>query len=110
MSDVTPESPEIELAAEAETDGSASAAPSRLSVVLVEPEIAANTGAIGRSCVAAGARIWLIRPLGFHLDDRHLHRAGLDYWSHLDLTPLSRNIRIDNTELYHSLCFLACPC
>ena len=47
----------------------------RLNVVLVEPEIAANTGAIGRTCVAAGASLWLIRPLGFHLDDRHLRRA-----------------------------------
>ena len=57
----------------------------RLHVVLFEPEIAANTGAIGRTCVAAGASLWLVRPLGFHLDDRHLRRAGLDYWEHLDL-------------------------
>src|SRR5271165_1375880 len=56
-----------------------------LHVILVEPEIAANTGAIGRTCVAAGATLWLVRPLGFHLDDRHLRRAALDYWEHLDL-------------------------
>ena len=56
----------------------------RLNVVLVEPEIAANTGAIGRTCVAVGARLWLVRPLGFRLDDRHRRRAGLDYWEHLD--------------------------
>src|SRR5271165_7242993 len=56
-----------------------------LHVVLFEPEIAANTGAIGRTCVAAGARLWLVRPLGFHLGDRYLRRAGLDYWDHLDL-------------------------
>jgi tRNA (cytidine/uridine-2'-O-)-methyltransferase len=56
----------------------------RLHVVLVEPEIAANTGSIGRTCVAVGAMLWLVRPLGFHLDDRHLRRAGLDYWEHLD--------------------------
>jgi len=56
---------------------------SLLHVVLVEPEIAANTGAIGRTCVAAGAMLWLIRPLGFHLDDRHRRRAGLDYWPFL---------------------------
>jgi tRNA (cytidine/uridine-2'-O-)-methyltransferase len=56
----------------------------RLHVVLVEPEIAANTGAIGRTCVAAGAALWLVRPLGFHVDDRHRRRAGLDYWQHLD--------------------------
>src|SRR3954452_12083091 len=59
--------------------------PAGLHIVLFEPEIAANTGAIGRTCVAAGATLWLVRPLGFHLDDRHLRRAGLDYWQHLDL-------------------------
>ena len=52
-------------------------------VVLVEPEIAGNTGAIGRTCVAVGATLWLVRPLGFRLDDRHRRRAGLDYWVHL---------------------------
>jgi tRNA (cytidine/uridine-2'-O-)-methyltransferase len=57
--------------------------PARLHVILFEPEIAANTGAIGRTCVAAGAMLWLVRPLGFHLDDRHRRRAGLDYWEHL---------------------------
>jgi tRNA (cytidine/uridine-2'-O-)-methyltransferase len=56
----------------------------RLHVVLVEPEIAANTGAIGRTCVAAGAMLWLVRPLGFRLDNRYLRRAGLDYWPHLN--------------------------
>ena len=59
--------------------------PPRLHVVLVQPEIAANTGSIGRTCVAVGAKLWLVRPLGFHLGDRHLRRAGLDYWAHLDL-------------------------
>jgi tRNA (cytidine/uridine-2'-O-)-methyltransferase len=57
----------------------------RLHVVLVQPEIAANVGAVGRTCVAAGAMLWLVRPLGFHLDDRHRRRAGLDYWEHLAL-------------------------
>ena len=56
----------------------------RLHVVLFRPEIAANTGAIGRSCVAAGAMLWLVRPLGFRLDDRYLRRAALDYWYHLE--------------------------
>lgn len=56
-----------------------------LNVVLVEPEIAANVGAIGRTCVAAGATLWLVRPLGFLLDDSRRRRAGLDYWEHLDL-------------------------
>jgi tRNA (cytidine/uridine-2'-O-)-methyltransferase len=60
-------------------------ASARLNVILFEPEIAANTGAIGRTCVAVRATLWLVRPLGFHLEDRHLRRAALDYWEHLDL-------------------------
>jgi tRNA (cytidine/uridine-2'-O-)-methyltransferase len=66
-------------------DQPASGGPAPLHVILAEPKIAANTGAIGRTCVAVGATLWLVRPLGFHLDDRHLRRAGLDYWEHLDL-------------------------
>ena len=54
-----------------------------LSIVLHEPEIPDNTGNVGRTCVALGAKLWLVRPLGFRLDDRHLRRAGLDYWEHL---------------------------
>lgn len=57
----------------------------RLHVVLVEPEIAGNAGAVGRTCVALGADLWLVRPFGFHLDDRRRRRAGLDYWDHLRL-------------------------
>ena len=53
-------------------------------VVLHQPEIPDNAGNIGRTCVAVGAKLWLVRPLGFRLDDRHLRRAGLDYWQHLD--------------------------
>lgn len=53
-------------------------------VVLVEPEIPNNTGNIGRTCVGANARLHLIEPLGFELSDKHLKRAGLDYWPHLD--------------------------
>jgi tRNA (cytidine/uridine-2'-O-)-methyltransferase len=53
-------------------------------VILVEPEIAPNVGAVGRTCVAVGARLWLVRPLGFLVDDRKIRRAGLDYWEHLD--------------------------
>jgi tRNA (cytidine/uridine-2'-O-)-methyltransferase len=55
-----------------------------LHVVLYEPEIPLNTGSIGRTCVAVGAKLWLVRPLGFRIDDRRLRRAGLDYWEHLD--------------------------
>ncbi|MCL2120420.1 MAG: tRNA (cytidine(34)-2'-O)-methyltransferase [Planctomycetaceae bacterium] len=54
-------------------------------VVLYQPEIPDNTGAVGRTCVAIGAKLWLVRPLGFHLDHRRIKRAGLDYWRHLDL-------------------------
>ncbi|MEO7458314.1 MAG: tRNA (cytidine(34)-2'-O)-methyltransferase [Gemmatimonadaceae bacterium] len=54
-------------------------------VVLVQPEIHWNTGNAGRSCLAAGAALHLIEPLGFSLDERQLKRAGLDYWEHVDL-------------------------
>jgi tRNA (cytidine/uridine-2'-O-)-methyltransferase len=54
-----------------------------LQIVLYQPEIPANAGAIGRTCLALGAKLWLVRPLGFRLGDRHLRRAGLDYWQHL---------------------------
>ncbi|MCC6124693.1 MAG: tRNA (cytidine(34)-2'-O)-methyltransferase [Pirellulales bacterium] len=53
-------------------------------IVLYEPEIAGNTGNVGRTCVALGAKLWLVRPLGFQVEDRHLRRAGMDYWEHLD--------------------------
>ena len=54
-----------------------------LHIVLYQPEIPQNTGSIGRTCVALGAKLWLVRPLGFRVDDYHLRRAGLDYWQHL---------------------------
>lgn len=56
----------------------------RLHVVLFQPEIPPNTGAIGRTCVAAAAKLWLVRPLGFQVDQKSLRRAGLDYWKFLD--------------------------
>jgi tRNA (cytidine/uridine-2'-O-)-methyltransferase len=56
-----------------------------LHVVLVHPEIHWNTGNAGRSCLAAGATLHLVKPLGFSLSERELHRAGLDYWEHVDL-------------------------
>jgi len=73
----------VRLHARAMSDAPSSNEAHGLHVILVEPEIAANTGAIGRTCVAAGATLWLVRPLGFHIDDRHRRRAGLDYWEHL---------------------------
>lgn len=56
-----------------------------LHVVLVEPEIHWNTGNAGRSCLAAGAELHLVQPLGFSLDEREVKRAGLDYWEHVAL-------------------------
>ena len=56
-----------------------------LNIVLHEPEIHSNTGNIGRTCVATGCSLHLIKPLGFELDDKHLRRAGMDYWKELDL-------------------------
>lgn len=55
-----------------------------LHVVLYQPEIPHNTGSVGRTCVAVGAKLWLVRPLGFRLDDYYLRRAGLDYWDQLE--------------------------
>lgn len=57
-----------------------------INIVLLEPEIPANTGNIGRTCVAAGARLHLIEPLGFRINEKTLKRAGMDYWDHLDVT------------------------
>ncbi len=56
-----------------------------MNIVLHEPEIPANTGNIGRTCVATGTVLHLIKPLGFSLDEKSLKRAGLDYWQHLDV-------------------------
>lgn len=55
-------------------------------IVLLEPEIPANTGNIGRTCVATGTRLHLIEPLGFRLGEKELKRAGMDYWPQLDVT------------------------
>lgn len=57
-----------------------------LNIVLVEPEIPQNTGNIARTCAATGARLHLVKPLGFEISDKYLKRAGLDYWSLLDIT------------------------
>jgi len=56
-----------------------------LHIVLVEPEIPANTGNISRTCAVTGTSLHLVKPLGFSTDDKHLKRAGLDYWHQLDL-------------------------
>ena len=58
----------------------------KLNIVLHEPEIPANTGNIGRTCVATGTRLHLIEPLGFRLNEKAIKRAGMDYWKDLDVT------------------------
>ena len=55
-------------------------------IILHQPEIPANTGNIGRTCVATGTSLHLIEPLGFRLDEKAIKRAGMDYWEHLDVT------------------------
>lgn len=55
-------------------------------IVLYQPEIPANTGNIGRTCVATGTSLHLIEPLGFRINEKELRRAGMDYWEHLDVT------------------------
>ena len=57
-----------------------------LNIVLVEPQIPQNTGNIARTCAATGARLHLVKPMGFTIDDKKLKRAGLDYWHLLDIT------------------------
>ncbi len=56
-----------------------------MNIVLLEPEIPANTGNIGRTCVATGTKLHLIEPMGFRLNEKEIKRAGLDYWSKLDI-------------------------
>ena len=61
-----------------------------LNIVLHEPEIPANTGNIGRTCVATGTKLHLIEPLGFSLSEKHLKRAGMDYWKDLEYMKTGR--------------------
>ena len=58
----------------------------QINVVMVEPEIPQNTGNVARTCAATGARLHLVGPMGFKVDDKKLKRAGLDYWQYLDIT------------------------
>jgi len=77
-----------------------------LNVVLVEPEIPQNTGSIARTCAAIGVPLHLIKPLGFSTTDKHLKRAGLDYWHLVDITyheSLSHFLKQFGTE---KLCFM----
>ncbi len=59
---------------------------SSINIVLIEPQIPQNTGNIARTCAATGARLHLVEPMGFKVDDKKLKRAGLDYWHLLDIT------------------------
>lgn len=61
-----------------------------LHIVLYQPEIPQNTGNVSRTCVAIGAKLWLVRPLGFQLGEKRLRRAGLDYWRHLQWAVVDR--------------------
>lgn len=73
-------------------------------VVLYQPEIPQNTGNIGRTCVAVGAKLWIVQPMGFQLDEKRLRRAGLDYWPHLDLELVAHwdelTSRLDPARFY----------
>lgn len=66
-----------------------------LNLVLFEPGIPQNTGNIARTCSATGAKLHLIKPFGFQLSDKHMKRAGLDYWQHVELTT---HLNWDNFE------------
>jgi len=67
-------------------------------IILHQPEIPANTGNIGRTCVATGTSLHLIEPLGFRLNEKEIKRAGMDYWEHLDVT---RYINFDEFKSKH---------
>lgn len=77
-------------------------------IVLVHPEIAGNTGSIGRTCLALQAELILIHPLGFSLDEKKVRRAGLDYWKHVSLReyPSWQNFINDRKPLLNNLFFI----
>lgn len=78
-----------------------------LNIVLVEPQIPQNTGNIARTCAVTGARLHIVKPMGFQIDDKKLKHAGLDYWHYLDITyydgldDFLREIRTVNFLLHH---------
>lgn len=79
----------------------------RPSIVLVHPEIPHNTGAIGRTCVALDLELVLVRPYGFTLSDKHLQRAGLDYWQHVRLSEYaSWDALLEHRQPRHEQLFL----
>ncbi len=75
-----------------------------LNIVMVEPEIPQNTGNVARTCAATGARLHLVGPMGFKIDDKKLKRAGLDYWNLLDITyydSLSEFFRLNTGNFFY---------
>nr|WP_315857335.1 tRNA (cytidine(34)-2'-O)-methyltransferase [Rhodopirellula sp. JC737] len=70
------------------SDSSPLAATQPAHVVLYQPEIPQNTGNIGRTCVAVGAKLWIVEPASFQFDEKRVRRAGLDYWQYLDWEPV----------------------
>ena len=85
----------------------------KINIVMVEPEIPQNTGNIARTCAAIGAKLHLVKPLGFEINDKYLKRAGLDYWDKLDIEehdslndflekyPISDNFFMATTKAKH---------
>lgn len=76
----------------------------KLNIVMVEPEIPQNTGNVARTCAATGARLHLVGPMGFKIDDKKLKRAGLDYWQYLDITyydSLTEFFKKNDGEFYY---------
>jgi len=75
-------------------------------VVLVHPDIAGNTGNVGRTCVATNSTLHLVKPMGFEISDKHLKRAGLDYWEHLDLRFVESMEQVEATLFVENNFFL----
>lgn len=85
----------------------------KINIVMVEPEIPQNTGNIARTCAAIGAKLHLVKPLGFEINDKYLKRAGLDYWDKLDIEeheslkdflekyPINNNMFLASTKATH---------
>lgn len=71
-------------------------------IVLFQPEIPHNTGSVGRTCLAIRAKLWLVRPLGFRIDDYYLRRSGLDYWEHLEVETVDDWQALDHRLLQPS--------
>lgn len=78
-----------------------------INIVLFEPQIHANTGNIARTCAVTGASLHLVKPLGFSVDDRHLKRAGLDYWDKLDISYYENSDEFLNLHKNDSLYFFS---